>query len=401
MEEAVSPSILVITERFYPERFLINDLVGAWKEAGFNVKVITQVPSYPADRLFPGYPNRKSSVIEKGVQVTRFRTILGYKRSLPKKILNYLLFMLRASWYSLRQGGEVQAVFVYHTGPLSQAAPLIFLKSLLRKKTAIWTQDVWPDTVFAYGFPEKGLPAALLKAFVKLVYRNTDSIAVSSPGFVARLQPYVSKNTAPVFIPQWVPSDFVQQEDSTFVPIDTARTRFIFTGNVGKMQNLENVISAFSQIDPSLAHLYILGDGSHKKHLVDMVTGTGIRNVTFLDPVPQSQVYSYIRSCDFSILSLDSNPLIGLTIPAKFQAYLSAGRPIVAVTDGEVRRIVEDNDIGLCAGPSDQDEIVRIVLEAASSSDECRARWSANMDRLLAERYNKESIIHELTKLVV
>ncbi len=400
MEEAVKRSVLVITERFYPERFLINDLVGAWKEAGIDVKVITQVPSYPADRLFPEYPNRKSTTIENGIKVTRFRTILGYKRSLHRKVLNYLFFMLRASWYSLMQCGKTQTVFVYHTGPLSQAAPLIFIKSLFGKKTAIWTQDVWPDTVFAYGFPEKGIPATLLKLFVKLIYRSSDSIAVSSPGFVTRLQPYTSKKTHPVFIPQWVPSDFVQQEECTFVPKDTARTRFIFTGNVGKMQNLENVIIAFLQIDPSLAHLYILGDGSHKKFLIALANKKNIRNVTFLDPVPQPQVYSYIRACDFSILSLDSNPLIGLTIPAKFQAYLSAGRPIIAVTDGEVRRIIKDNDIGLCAGPSHPDEIARIIIEAEQSSDKRRERWSANMDSLLKEQYDKNTIISKLTNLI-
>ena len=44
-----------------------------------------------------------------------------------------------------------------------------------------------------------------------------------------------------------------------------------------------------------------------------------------------------MRQCDFAVLPLIANPLVALTVPAKFQAYLSAGRPIMAVAGGETR----------------------------------------------------------------
>lgn len=39
--------ILILTERFFPEEFLINDLAAEWRSAGHEVEVLTQVPSYP------------------------------------------------------------------------------------------------------------------------------------------------------------------------------------------------------------------------------------------------------------------------------------------------------------------------------------------------------------------
>ena len=39
MEKAINRAILVITERFYPERFLINDLVSQVMEDGVNVQI--------------------------------------------------------------------------------------------------------------------------------------------------------------------------------------------------------------------------------------------------------------------------------------------------------------------------------------------------------------------------
>lgn len=166
MEEVTNRSILIITERFYPENFLVNDLAESWVRAGARVRVLTQAPSYPQDRLYPGYANRLSRSVERGIEVLRFKTVLGYKRSLARKILNYLAFMLRAVWYGCFEIPKVDAVFVYHTGPLTQALPLVVAKILFRKKTSIWTQDVWPDTVFAYGFPSQGAFAQLLKALV-------------------------------------------------------------------------------------------------------------------------------------------------------------------------------------------------------------------------------------------
>ena len=50
--------ILILTERFFPEEFLINDLAAEWRSAGHEVEVLTQVPSYPGDRIFSGYRNR-------------------------------------------------------------------------------------------------------------------------------------------------------------------------------------------------------------------------------------------------------------------------------------------------------------------------------------------------------
>ena len=50
--------ILILTERFFPEEFLINDLAAEWRSAGHDVEVLTQVPSYPGDRIFSGYRNR-------------------------------------------------------------------------------------------------------------------------------------------------------------------------------------------------------------------------------------------------------------------------------------------------------------------------------------------------------
>lgn len=401
MEKAINRAILVITERFYPERFLINDLVSQVMEDGVNVRVLTQVPSYPEDRLYPGYDNRLSKKVENRVHVTRFKTVLGYKSSIVRKVFSYLLFMGRACLHVLRESRSVDAVFVYHTGPLTQALPLVFVKLLRRTRTVIWTQDVWPDTVFAFGFPDHGAFAVVLKAFVRFIYKFCDEVLVSSPGFVERLKPYCSPATNICFVPQWVPDAFLRTRPPS-VDLRGEGTLFIFTGNIGTMQNLENVIRAFGRLSPEIATFLLLGDGNSRDRLEKIVESEHITNVHFLGSVDMAEVKTCIEACDFSVLSLSSNKLISLTIPAKFQTYLAAGKPILAVANGEVKSLVESKDLGFVADPDDIDEIAAAIERASKTTCTERVVWSKNMQTLLgsfAKRSTVEAIERALKVL--
>ena len=44
--------ILIVTEVFYPEEFKINEVAIEWKNKGYDIGVLTMVPSYPASEIF-------------------------------------------------------------------------------------------------------------------------------------------------------------------------------------------------------------------------------------------------------------------------------------------------------------------------------------------------------------
>ena len=49
--------ILIVTEVFYPENFLINDFAKEMVARGHNVEVMTRQPSYPEGIVYEGYKN--------------------------------------------------------------------------------------------------------------------------------------------------------------------------------------------------------------------------------------------------------------------------------------------------------------------------------------------------------
>jgi len=115
----VKLKVLIITERFYPEEFIINDLAAEWAAGGMQVDVLTQAPSYPAGRIFPGYANALfSSENWKGSNIFRFFTVTGYRDSLFFKLLNYLNFAVTGTFAALFKARGYDRIFVYQTGPL-------------------------------------------------------------------------------------------------------------------------------------------------------------------------------------------------------------------------------------------------------------------------------------------
>ena len=133
--------ILILVERFYPEDFLANDLASEWKRMGHEVEVLTQVPSYPFDKIYDGYRNKtyQTTVELNDIPVHRVSTIFGYNISVKLKVLNYLHFGLFTSLWAIWNGRKYDRVFVYHTAALTMASAVVPLKWLWRKPTTIWT----------------------------------------------------------------------------------------------------------------------------------------------------------------------------------------------------------------------------------------------------------------------
>ena len=83
--------ILIVTECFYPEEFKVNDIALSWKKSGYDVDVLTLIPTYPFGEIHKGYRNRffqKSKYHD--INIIRILAVTGYRDNKFKKILNIL-----------------------------------------------------------------------------------------------------------------------------------------------------------------------------------------------------------------------------------------------------------------------------------------------------------------------
>jgi glycosyltransferase involved in cell wall biosynthesis len=392
-------SALIITERFHPEEFGINDLAQAWQSKGYEVAVLTQAPSYPFDKVYEGYKNTLFQTEKwQGIKIYRVFSLMGYKKSVLLKVMNYLCFAFFASLVSLFIGRRYDRIFVYHTGPLTQAIPAVLIKKIFGNKFYIWTLDIWPDTVYAYGFKKRALLENFLNSFVKIIYENCETVFVSCRGFIQKIHRY-SPGKKILFSPQWVPNDLVF-EDTT--PHESLKEGFNFTfaGNIGKVQNLENVIRGFALAAKSndQIKLNIIGDGSNLENLKNIVIQEDVGNVYFWGRKPLKEMPRWFEGSDVLIISLIDEPIFSLTVPAKFQAYLASGKPIYCVMKGEVADLVTNNKIGFVAQPNNIEDIKAGFEKFLTASKQDLQAFGNNMKLLLHSEYDRNKIIQQMTE---
>jgi glycosyltransferase involved in cell wall biosynthesis len=242
--------------------------------------------------------------------------------------------------------------------------------------------------------------SAFLNAFVKFIYHNITAIAISSKGFESKLEPYIKKGLKFVYAPNWASYSDINTPAS--VLNKAKKEHFTFAGNIGKVQNLENIVNAFQLLSKDYqkkAQLNIIGDGSNLEDI--KLLSRNCSNIVFFGKKPREEVASFYESSNFLIVSLVDQPIFSSTVPSKLQTYIAAKRPILAIINGETADIVNDNNLGISVGPSNVCLIKDTFEKCIDMSKKEKDEFVINNDKLLKTTFNKDSIINNLTSQLV
>lgn len=390
-------NILIVTEVFWPEHFLINDFAQEMTANGHHVSVMTRQPSYPDGHVFLGYKNDKLSKEEWGnVKITRFEIVDGYKESKIKKIENYYHYVKRGKEVISNLLGGIDVILVHQTGPLSVALPAIYAKEKYGIPVVVWTFDIWPDHVYMYGFPKVVPVSTLVNYVIRKVYSNADAILISSKRFEESIRDYFPEKEL-TYAPNYVVKS---KEEETLLQFDTSKINFVFTGNVSHAQNIENTIKGFAKADIPNAVLNIVGDGTTLDYNKKVAAELGCQNVVFHGRRPFAEIQSILSKNDFTVLPLTPRAGIDKTEPYKIQSYIMSGKPILGIIEGSGREIIVENKLGYCCNPIDIEDIARGFRKMLTLTEEDKNRIKASSEHLMNTRFNREAVIERVTNVL-
>ena len=389
--------ILVFSEVFWPEDFMINDLVREWVKMGHEVEVVTQYPSYPQSYVFEGYENKGYRTEDwEGVKIHRYPLVEGYRDYKLWKFTNYYRFVKSGRRVVDSLSGHFDCAFVSQTGPLTVALLALYAKQKQGMPVNIWTFDIWPDVVWSYGMPRNMVTRPLLDWLIRRIYRGCDRIFISSRRFAETIGRYTEKEC--MYAPNWLrPVENVRSG----LRLEEGKFHFTFTGNVSRYQNLINTIEGFAKAGLEDAQLNIVGDGSYLAEVKEAAKRVGGANVVFHGRRPYNEMLDILMQSNVLMLPLMPQEGIEKTEPLKLQSYLQAGKPVFGVLNGAGREIIEENGLGLCAEPTDTEAIAvgfrRMVgFARMHGQDVCAAA-----QRLMATRFNKAEIVKRITDNLV
>lgn len=385
--------ILIVSEVFYPEDFIINNLAQEWQKMGHEVSVLSQYPSYPQSYVYDDYENKGEMVEDwNGIKIYRFPFVEGYRDSVKRKFANYLSFIRGGKKIAKRIGKDFDVLFVSQSGPLTVALPAIAAGKKFNKPVAIWTFDIWPDVVWTYGVPQNKFTRWFMNRLIGYIYKNCDRIYVSSKRFEESISQYTKKEL--VYAPNWLrPTEEVRSE----LRLDQTKFNFTFTGNVSRYQNLINTVSGFGKAQLENCILNIVGDGSYLEQVKYYVEHHTIKNVVFHGRLPYAQVNDILCQSDVLVLPLMPNEGIMKTEPFKIQSYLHAGKPIFGVLGGSGKDIIEEYQLGLVSKPDDVDAIAIGFKESVEFAKTHTEEVALRAQKLMQTRFNKDNIVETIT----
>lgn len=356
--------ILVLSQYFWPEAFRINEVVESLREVGCEVSVLTGQPNYPEGVVFKSYRALAAGCEQfADCRVYRVPLVPRGRASAIRLTLNYLSFVFFASavgpWLVRRE--KIDVIFVYGISPILQALPGVLLRRLTGGALVVWVQDLWPQSLEVTGFVRNRRLLAIVAAVVRWIYRHSDLLLVQSEGFF----PYVramSGRTPVEYHPNPGELAFSRQTAVATALMLEPGFNVVFAGNLGTAQALDTVLAAAALLtDLPSVRFVLIGSGSRSDWLRAEVLRLGLRNVQMPGRFALNQMPGILAQASTLLVSLARNPIMSQTIPSKIQAYLAAGRPIIASLDGEGGRIIDVAGAGLTCPAEDAEALAASI----------------------------------------
>jgi colanic acid biosynthesis glycosyl transferase WcaI len=394
--------LLVVSQYFWPENFRINDLVAELVARGHQVTVLTGYPNYPAGAFFPDFvsdPSRFAS--HAGASIVRVPMLARGKGGL-RLMLNYASFAVSATVLGLwrLRGQSFDAVFAYEPSPITVGLPAVALRRVKKAPLTFWVLDLWPETLSAIGVLRSPFLLALVGKLVSFIYRRCDLILAQSRSFVANIRRYAGPASEVVYCPQWAEAVFDLDAVAAAPEVTPAEGVFsiMFAGNIGDAQDFPAILAAAELLkDRADIRWLIVGDGRLSGWLAEQVQARGLGHcVHLLGRFPVERMPSFFKHADAMLMSLKDEPIFAMTIPGKLQSYLAAGRPLLAMLNGEGADVVSRAGAGLTCAAGDHHGLAQAVAAMAALTPAQRCAMGARGLQASAEQFERAALITQI-----
>lgn len=398
-------NILIVSQNFYPETFGINDITEDLVQQGFNVDVLTGLPNYPQGKFYDGYGIfKRGDKYYKGARLYRCSVFPRLRNSTVGICLNYISFPFFATLKLLLLiFKKYDMVFVYEPSPIFQCIPALIISRFKRCEKIIYVLDVWPDSVYSViDFKNKWF-RKVLKSYSSYVYRKFDKLLITSKGIRSELTNMMVDDEKIVYLPQFSSAVQTKIENNPLKKRFADRFNIVFTGNVGIPQNLSLLIDTAKMLKGEIdIGFIIVGDGDFLPTFRKLVMENNLSEIfTFEGRKPFEEIPLYYDIADVLIASLKDLDLFSKIIPAKIQAYMTSGKPILCAINGEGARIVNEANCGLTSKAANAVELYGNIHKLFSMTQKERDVMGQNGIDYSRKHFDRKILMDRLINVLL
>lgn len=403
-------NIILVSQYFWPENFIINDLVKELVSQGHSIRVLTGKPNYPEGKIFPGY-SKSSCEVEQyipGVDIFRIPLRPRGKKGAKNLFLNYCSFIFNGIRFfpqAIQCEPPADVILVFAPSPVTAIIPAIFLKWKIKSHLVIWLQDLWPESLKATGHVTNQFLLRFISFVVRWIYNCSDTILVQSRGFIHKVRQLA--NEKKIF---YYPNSFAQECNkaigsqllpTNFLTFLENHCCFMFAGNLGSAQALDTLLDAAKKLtNLNDFRLILVGSGSRFDYLERRIKDESLNNVVLAGRYPLEVMPEIFKRAAALIVSLTDDDLFSYTIPSKIQAYLAAGRPIIAALNGEGSRVIIEAAAGFTCPAEDVLGLIGCIERIYCMSTDAREVMGKSGRKYFMEHFEMSTQARKLIDLL-
>lgn len=392
-------TFIILTQYYPPEtgapQNRLHSLSKFLIRHGDSVQVVTALPNYPKNEIYPEY-RKKFSVNEiiDGVPVYRTWIFVSRSRSILARLLNYFSFVLTSFFALLRQ--PKADYIICESPPLFLGFTAVLISKIKGSRLVFNVSDLWPESAEKLQIISSRTLITLAYKLEKWIYKNSYMISGQTKGIVKSIESRFPLKKV-VWFPNGVDVDFFEGEHETVNwrnEKNIAADDFVllYAGIIGHAQGLEVILNAADILRSAHVKFLIVGDGPEKEKLIAYAKEKELDNVIFRGNLQKSKIPSLIKACDAYIVPLKKLELFKGAIPSKLFEPLSLGKPILLGVDGEARELfIDEGTAGLYFEPENAGALAT-QIKLLVADRELTASLGKQGQRYVKENFNRDQI---------
>lgn len=389
-----TPPVLILNQYYAPDvastGHLLHELAGDLAKQGFPVRVITCRPSYGPKETWVPCPLREN---KDGVDVRRMITTRFSKDGMIGRGFNistFFLPLLVRMLLTSRKGD----VHLYTTNPPFLGVIGAVVSLFRRHRYVQLLHDSHPQVGVWVGKVRQGsLIERVWHRANRLMYKRAEqTIVLCEAAKTLVCETYGIPEDRVHVIHNWADpreltpkpkaqSDFAKQH-GLVEPFTV-----MYSGNLGLYYEFETVLKAAEILRNENFRLVLVGSGGRRNWIADEIKKRNLTNTLLLPYQPYEKLSDSLSASDAQLVTI-ARGIEGISFPSKLYSAMAVARPIIALSESwsEMRRIVEENQVGRWSEIGDADALVKVLREMMADREACKT-MGENARRTLEQKF--------------
>lgn len=366
--------ILILTQYYLPEtgapQNRLSDLAKRLQISGHQVEVLTSLPNYPDNKIYPGYEGKENnSDIVEGITVCRVGVMVPLQKTFWGRVKLYLSFVYNAICYGPKMIKPMEIILM-ESPPLFIVFAGVFLAKKYKAKLISNISDLWPQSAIEMGALRSKLLIWLSYKLEEWMYASSDLITGQTEGIVRNIQRRMPSKKVVLF-PNGINIETYKNmpnRSESRKRLDWPDDSFVvgYAGVLGHAQKLDQILEAAKILkNRSKALFFLIGDGPCRDHLLQRIKDESLGNVEVLPRVSAAEIWNIYAAMDAGCVPLGKEDVFKGARPSKLFEIMGASLPVLLCAAGEAVSVLGQcpyGVVGLVSPPEDPVKLAENVL---------------------------------------